>query len=401
MRITSVWLIAVLGTILAGGPVDAAEWYAQGDLSQEFSFDDNFRFSARSDDAESRWSTKSTANVNVGASTPNLQVRLNSVFDYTYFPQESSLNSADQRFNLDTTYQLERATLGLGASFVRDTTRTSDEEDTGLFIEENKRRELYRVGPNWTYQLSPLDSVNMYGDYVSVTRSTKDLDSYSQYSGGFGWTRQLTARTQIQARFSGFHFNTGARGDRKTSLIGFEIGGTHDFSERWQASFFAGPRYTWLDGTVRFTNSLNMRERISDNDDDVGYLLDANVRYQAGERTSLVANASRDVSPSTTTGIIRQTTAFGLFFNHQLLEKVAVDLSGRYSIQETLAGPSDLRRDYASVSPGVRWRLTEDLTLRCSYRFRWQKFDESGETANSNAVFATLTYQLPRLSASR
>ncbi len=400
MRTCSICLVAAFGTVLAGSHVEATEWYARGSLSQQGSFNDNFSLETRSDDADSEWQSNSSLSLNVGGRTPNLEVQLNSVLDYAYFPETSSLNSFDQAFNLNTTYQLERATLGLGADFVRDTTRTSDQEDTGLLIDENKRRELYRVGPNWAYQLSPLDSVNMYGDYTSVTRGTKELDSYSQFSGGFGWTRQLTARTQIQARFSGFHFNTGARGDRSTTLLGFEIGGTHDFSERLQASFFGGPRYAWLDGTVRF-GPQGMRQRVSDNDVSAGYLLNANVRYQAGERTALRAEASRDVTPSSTTGIIRQTTSFGLFFDHQLLEKVATDISARYSIQENVAGPRDLRRDYANVSPGVRWRISEDLSLRCSYRFRWQKYDESGETANSNAVFATLTYELPRLSASR
>jgi hypothetical protein len=395
-----VCLIAVLRVILAAIRADAAEWYAHSNVSQQVSYDDNFDLATRSDEADSEWWSDSTASLNVGGRAPNLEVQFNSVFDYAYFPENSSLNSADQAFNLNTTYQLERATVGLGADFIRDTTRTSDVDDTGLFIRANKRRELYRLGPTWTYQLSPLESLNAYGDYSSVSYQTKDLDGYSQITGGFGWTRQLTARTQIQTRLSGFHFHTGAHGGRETNFAGLEIGGTHLFSERWQASFFAGPRYVWMDGTVRY-GPQGARQRVSDKDDSAGYVLSANVRYQAGERTALVADASRDVTPGTTNGIIQQTTAFGLFFNHQLLEKVALDLSGRYSIQENVGGSDSLRRDYATVSPGVRWQLTQGLSLRCSYRFSWQRYEQSGETANSNAVFATLTYQLPRLSASR
>jgi hypothetical protein len=144
-----------------------------------------------------------------------------------------------------------------------------------------------------------------------------------------------------------------------------------------------------------------MRERISDNDDDVGYVLNADLRYQAGERTSIVADASRDVSPSTTSGIIRETTEFGLLFRHQLLEKVAISFDGRYSIRESVGDVVNLRRDFARLEPGVSWRLTEDLTLGCAYTFRWQKFDDSGESATSNAVRIELSYDLPTLSASR
>lgn len=400
MRKCSICLVAAFGTFLAGSRVEAADWYTRSNVSQQVSYNDNFDLTTRSSEADSEWWSDSTALLKVGGRTPNLEVQLNSVFDYAYFPETRSLNSADQTFNLSATYQLERATLGLGADFIRDTTRTSDVYDTGLFIGANKRRELYRVGPTWTFQMSPLDTFNAYGDYTSVSHQTKNLDSYAQINGGLGWARQLTARTQIQARLSGFHFHTGARGNRETNFAAIEIGGTHDLSERWQASLFAGPRYVWTDGTLR-SGPQDVRQRTSDRYNSAGYVLNANVRYQAGERTALVADASRDIAPGTTTGIIQQTMAFGLFLNHQMLEKVAVDLSGRYSIQENVGGGKSFRRDFVTFSPSARWRLTEDVSLGCSYRFRWQKYKQSGEIANSNAVFATLTYQLPSLSASR
>jgi hypothetical protein len=399
VRICSICLIALFGSVLAGIRVDAAEWYAQSSLNQQVSYDDNFDLATRSDEAESEWQSNSSAVLNVGASTASLEMQLNSVFDYAYFPETSSLNSADQAFNFNSTYQLERATVGLGADFIRDTTRTSDVNDTGLFIRANKRRQLYRVGPTWTYQVSQRDTLGAYGDYSSVSYQTKDLDSYWQTTGGFDWTHQLTARTQLQARLSGLHFHSGAGGDEETNSVSAEIGGTHDFSERWGASFFAGPRYVWIDNTAR-SHTEDMPERTSERDDSAGYVLNANVRYSAGEQTSVFATAARGVDPGTTTGIIEQTTAFGLSLNHQLLERVAINLSSSYSIQESIGDNSE-RRDYATVSPGVSWRLTKDLLLDCSYRFSWQRFDQTGEYANSNAVFATLTFQLPRLSASR
>ena len=406
LRRCSVYLIAVFGMLLSAIRVDAAEWYVRGNLIQQVNYDDNFSLEARSDDANSELESDSTVALNMGGRTPDLEVQLNSVFDYAYFPETSSLNSADQAFNLNTTYQLERATVGLGADFVRDTTRTSDVDDTGLFIEQNKRRELYRVGPTWTYQLTPLDTISAYGSYTSVSFHTKDLDSYSEAAGGADWSRQLTARTQLQARLYGLHSESGAGGDEKSDVISLELGGTHDFSERWQATLLVGPRYAWTDETVR-SGPLSMRERNSERDDSAGYVLNANVRYRAGERTNIFAVASRGVDPGSTTGVIEERTEFGLFLNHQLLQRVAINLSGTYSIQESVgdtqsAGDSGgARRDFATFSPGVSWRLSENLFLDCSYSFRWQHEDQGRGTATSNAVFATLTYRLPQLSISR
>jgi hypothetical protein len=335
-----------------------------------------------------------------------MEVYLRSTLDYAAFPSDPSLNSDDQRIFLGAKYLTERTVVGLEGGFVRDTTRTSDVDDTGRFILENKRRELYRIGPTWTYQLTPRNSVNAYATYSSQSQGTKDLDSFWQVNGGLGYSHRWSPRTVIEARTSAFHFKTGAQGSRTSDTMNVQVGGSHDFSERWQASFFAGPSLTWTEATVTSGPPL-ARQRTSNSSTHLSYTLSGSVRYRVVERTALVADVSRGVTTGTTTASTQETTVIGLFLTHQVLEKVAVDVSARYSLQDSVGDSGDQdggnsgKRDFLSFSPGVRWQLSENLNLRCSYRFRWQRFDNTGDTANSNAVFATLSYQLPGLSTSR
>ena len=49
-----------------------------------------------------------------------------------------------------------------------------------------------------------------------------------------------------------------------------------------------------------------------------------------------------------------------------------------------------------SASPGVTWKVTDDLSLSASYQFRYKTIKSSG-SATDNAAFITLRYALPNL----
>ncbi len=75
-----------------------------------------------------------------GARTPNLNILLDTRFNFTVFVNEDQLNSNDQFITLGSDYQYGRSRWGVQGDFVNDTTRTSDIDNTGLFILDNMRR---------------------------------------------------------------------------------------------------------------------------------------------------------------------------------------------------------------------------------------------------------------------
>ena len=403
-------LVGVASLLLFVDKAIAAEWYASSRLEQQFEIDDNVGLNTRSDQQVSAWGSTSSVVANLGGRTPNLSVRLDSVLDFTVFPNENSLNSDDQYVALGGDYRTERSLFGLDGEFIRDTTRTSDVDDTGVFILDNDRRELYRIGPSWSYLASPLDTVNVSADYTNVhyPSSRTALRDYEQISGTVGWTHALTPRTQFLTSLSTSYYDSNASGSLESTVFQALVGGSHDFSERTRITALVGPQIVSQDirGKPSCTVNVNpcpqgFTERFTDKNTDVGYAADAGISFQASERTSFEGQYTRTAEPSTSTGVLLERNNFRAYYRYEALERVAIDAAARYIMQDTLAtGGETETRHFVSVEPGVRWRITEDLNLRCFYRFRWQKFDGDGGSGSSNAAFARITYELPELSTS-
>lgn len=403
-RAIAVCLAAALGGAVGATNTWAAEWYISGDVRQDIEYDDNIGLNLSSDDEVSDVGFQSSILANAGASTPNLNIRLDTRFDFTVFPNEDQLNSNDQFIVLGTDYQYGRSLWGVEGQFVHDTTRTSDVDATGLFILENKTRDVFRVGPSWSYQISPRDSVDTSATYTTVNYPSGDLRDYDQVSGSLSYTHVLSPRTQLLGSINGYYYDSNKFGSLDSQFVGVLLGGSHALTETVRVSALVGPRVVRQD--IRRSSDSS-----SDKSTDVGYIADVSVNYQPSERTFFEGQYTRTTEPNSTTGALLNKDEIRLYGRYNLLEKVAIDLGARYFMQDipTNNTPdsdrSNQTRHYVSIQPGVTFRLLEDLSLNCHYRFRWQQYDnletDGGTRGASNAVFARLSYDLPTLSASR
>lgn len=390
---------------VAGAVTDAraAEWFVSGEVRQDVDYDDNIGLSITSDEVVSDVGFTSSILANAGASTPNLNIRLDTIFDFTVFPNEDQLNSNDQYIVLGSDYQYGRSVWGVEGQFVRDTTRTSDVNGTGEFLLDNKQREVFRLGPSWSYQLSPRNSLDTSATYTNVnypngTSEAGDgalLRDYEEYSGSVGFAHVWSPRTQLLTSLHGFYYDSNKFGSLDSQVVGLLVGASHALTERLQVTAMAGPRMVRQD-------SRDSNQSSSQSTTNVGYSADASINYQAGERTFLEAQFTRSAEPNTSTGDLQEKNEIRLFGEQKILEKVAINLTSRYFVQDQISSDdSNATRQYASVQPGVSWRFIEDLSLNCYYRFRWQYLDDVDKSGASNAVYARLIYDLPSLSTSR
>lgn len=385
--------------LAAATPARAAEWFVSGTAGQEVSYDDNIGLRGPSDEQVSAFGETTSVGVTVGGRSPVLDLRLDSLFNFTRFPSESSLNSNDQYLTATADYAGERLSLGLTGQYIRDTTRTSDIEESALFILQNRRREVARVQPSVGYKLSRIDEVRIVGDVSDTTYPSRDIRNFQQWGATGEWVRSLSERTAILANVSGFRVNSNDSGLQKTSNYAAQIGASHRFSERLAARLTAGPTLTDSDFTFA-SGSF----RISDSSTTLGYGLDGRLDYRVDERSWLGAQVYRTVRPSGTTGIVSEETGVRLSATHALRQHLFGDASALYQLREDVSRSSgDRRRHYVAVHPSLRWQFAEDWNVRLVYRFRWQRYDDSGDDqdAYSNAVTASLTYRLPPLSMSR
>lgn len=375
----------------------AAEWYVRSGLSQAVDYDDNIGLSARKRQRTSAFSETSTIDLNLGGRSPTMQIDLASKFNFTQFPTEGRLNSNDQFLTLTSGYTGERVSFLLKGRYIRDTTRTSDIDGSGLFILQNTRRQLMEVAPEFAYRLTPLDQIKVSAGYTDITYPSGNLRDYSQTSGRLGWVRALSPRTEMLANASALRVNSNSKGAQNSYIFGLLAGVHHVFSPQTEATLVAGPSLAQTD-FVANANGTHAAERRTA----LGYILDANLAYTPTERWSFTGGVSRTVTPSTTTGVVEEVTSFHVASTYTVYPRVFADADILYLLQEDV-GQANLsaRRDYVAFEPGIRWQFAEDWELGLKYRFEYQTFDQGNTAARSNAVMMSVSYRLPPWTMSR
>ncbi|MCU0838582.1 MAG: hypothetical protein MUE49_07655 [Rhodospirillales bacterium] len=391
-----------------GGAAAAAEYYARAALQQSLGYDDNPNFSV-DDTRGSGASITSTSglSLNAGAQTPAFQFDTNAVLSYDIFPDNTELNSFDQQIGASVARRFGQSRYGVQGSFLSDTTRTSDVEETGRFVDTNSRRYVWSAGPFMQTQIDPLNSASLSATYSNQDRVSQNLPDSEQYSANAQWTHILTPRTQAQAGLNGFIYNSNSSGSNESESIGATFGVLHQVSQRLSVRFLAGPVYTIqrIRGKQSFINEFGLPESDTNNrSSSLSYQIDSGATYQLSERTDFGATFTRTASPDTTSGVVTESNRVAFSANHDILRTVSVGTALIYNRRTNLAsggGGDDDVRDLVEIGPNVTWKVDNDLWLSLNYRFRWQREDDTGSTATSNGVFFALNYDLPRLLGNR
>lgn len=206
-----------LFALFALGPrgAQAAEWSAEGQLTNRFEADDNIRLTNQSHDSAVGGTV--SPELKLGHRSARIDATVDSRFDFTKFWGDEGLDTNDQSVIGDAEYRTQLGVVGVNGEFRRNSARTSELEDTGRVF-SNARRTSYKAGPTWTYALSQRDTFHMAGGYEDTQYSTNQLTDYEQFYGSAGWTRSFSELGQVD--FTGFfvHFKTDAANDLKSNI---------------------------------------------------------------------------------------------------------------------------------------------------------------------------------------
>ncbi len=389
--------------VLAASAARAAEWYLESELGQLFSYEENIGLEEGNAEGGqvSGFSSTSSIGLTAGGRTPIIDLSLASLFNFTVFPTQSELNSNDQYITLTGTRRGERWTAALQGQYIRDTTRSSDVEDTGQFILANKRREFYSISPIFSYKVTPTDEASFSTYYNYNHYDTREIPDSANLGGQLGWSHDFSPRTQGTANVyaSKINSNDTDRGNDNSRYYTLLVGARHKFSENLEASLAAGPSLAQTD--VRETQSAGRR---TESDSTLGYAFVADVSYAVEERLRFLGNVSRALAQSSANGTLNEDTSVGIAASYQFFPNVFFELPLTYLHRERVGGEVEGEgdfdtRDYAAAEPTLRWRVTPEWDFRLGYGFQWQSTD--GNDGYGNAVFAFLTYRLPRLAMSR
>ncbi len=362
----------------------AAEWYVESRLQTQLSYDSNLRLSP--DDEISTFGGALSPELRFGRRTEALDLSLFSRTDFNGYTNDTSLSSVDQKVAIDASYLTQLGKFGLTADYVRDTTLVSEVTDTGD-LTEAARVERVDVLPSWSYELTERDTLDLGAGFLQNEYHTDSLTDYQFYTGQAGWTHELSEITSLQTVGYYGHYVADDSVDTRADIYGMTIGATHQFSEQFSVQAAAGPEYV----VTKADDFSGGR----DTETDLGYRLDLGITYLMDELTRLEVTGSRKTEPSGSGDTVtRDRVAVAL--TRQITELFSLRFDGAV-LQNDSTSTGNLNRLYYQLQPSAIWRLDRDWDLNASYRFRSQDFDDRN-TADSHAVFLTVTYRLPRWS---
>jgi len=360
----------------------AAEYTVTPSLKLRETYDDNVFFKG-DDDFEHLASPA----LEIGVRKDTSALNVSCGWEISKYAQHNELDTVDQAYGLSTKAFLNPLLqIGLSGEYVADYTFVSALEESGLLAERTKRKRG-TLGPSVILVLDPRNTLR--GDSL-FEKTQYQSDRYSDYwMEGFNvtWTHALLEKQ------TGVIFEAGAylvdfdRPDEDLrqyvyrGLAGFE----HRLTETVIMTFKAGGSHTKSD--FRESNGRSDQE-------DSGFVLNGSVEWK-GERMSLSADISRDLTPSIDEEIIiRDRVRSGL--GYRFTEKLRGNLSGAYYRSKTQRVLEDKKRHTFVVHPSMAYGFTKDIALLLGYGYTWSENEVTSDTKDRNRVFLELSMAWPR-----
>ena len=386
-------LLACAATVAGASQAIAQEWKLSTYISQQVLYSDNLLLS---DDREiSTVGFVTAPGLKVERNSPTSTVVFDGRFEFAEYVDHSDFNSQDQFLNLNVENNLsERAKLGLSANFTHDTTLKTELDENDEFLDDSFDFISWRVGPSFTYLLSPIDQVVLRSSYRSVSYDSNEKTDYQYFGPAIDYGRKLDELRQVTVSLSANRYIPEESGDDYTDTLGLLFGYVYTPSERFTIGGAAGVAY--------------IREEEDDpgsgdeDSTDVGYRLKFNTRYELSEQTVFRFSLSHDTEPSGNGDQgVRNRVSAGI--RHKVTPLTALGLNADYSDNVDHLGVEGESTDdddesrYLSVRPSVTWDLTEDWSLVGEYRYRHKVDEDDNESASSNTVYLTVQYNFPTI----
>lgn len=300
------------------------------------------------------------------------------------YSEYERLNSDNLSAAIASTYQLnELDVITLGGSYERDTSRTSELTTTGN-IQGNVLRNTYTLQSSWTRPLTDLSAVGIAYAYTNVRYEDNQtgLINYDQHILDTSYNRQLTERASFKGTLAATFYNP----EDPVSYNGYQatLGFSYAIAETLTGDIFYGPQQIDSETDIG-PNAVRRTTRGST------YGIHLAKEF---ERGGLDLELNRGAVPSGAgEPLLQESLEVGLKF--QVSPTLKLVLPAAVYRNETLnLGDSEQRerRIYFSSNPALIWRVSDDFVLGASYRYQYQRFEDSGESAASNAIFLSLQF---------
>lgn len=392
--------------------VRADSWYVEPYLDMSLNYTDNVHL-AQNGKKEASWFVASPVII-FEHQTGQAKNKLNARFDFKRYEKNKELETDDQTVKLSSNFTTERSQYVLDLSYVRDSTLTSEVEadESGRI---NERREKYVASPSWMYAMTEKDSIQFSysGTAVEYGEKVTEYQDYEYHAISSSVHYQWTRRSKFTLVAHGSRYesdgeevnidNLGPVNDVRSDTYGMQIGTDYEFSTTLAGSLLVGQRKTTRSTVSRDWDWLRGEERklVQDDITETGDLYKLKLSNK-WERTTLEFSADRTVTPSSD-GRLNESDQVNLTINHRVTELATVSLAVYGLRQKNLIKEQDRQtgREYYQIRPAYNWRISRHFWGTLSYLYRWQKWNDDENYAESSMVKITFVYKMPKYGPSR
>ena len=367
----------LLLTPLAAVAAMAEEPSLEAFVRERLLYDDNIGLNTSGEVSD--LSSRTTVGLDLVGGTEAVDVALSSRFDFTYYADEDDLDSADQSLSGTAGYRTPRSRLALEASYDRDTTRTSEVDDTGLFILDNIRREALELRPSWSLQATRLDRFTLSGRYREVDY-VRSLVDHRRLGAALDWTRAVTRSSALTLAATAARVESDTTDNRRSDLFGGGL--TLETAVDPRLALRVGVGVQWAETATDAAASQRSTE----------FLPALGLTFRPAPEAAIDLDYRRTLAASGSGNLVARDTV-DLAYEQRWTRTLSFGLDARYRAQDRVFGDGATGRDFVRAEPWIGWRFTEFWSLGARYRYRWQSLDGDPEDAVSNAGIVTLTFR--------
>ena len=382
-------LIAVV--FFAWNGAYGAAWELHSDSLLVFEYDDNKRLT--SDQHEEVLGISLTPGFSLTGTGPLVRTALKGYWTFTKYPMGNVDPEDKQMLVLDSQWDGQTNKLRMAGQLIEDTTLVVHSVDDDAFGDEqldpeegltsvqiNRRR--YKLSPSWQYLFSNRFSVRFAYDGRG-TQYSSDLDSglidfiHHKYLTSAIWNVDKLEQLGVTAGVQIFDPAEGS-GTKSQSLDMF---------------------YSWrLTQISAFKLAAGyFKSEVDSAAEDIDYAGGTlSLTYASGtEVQKNTYTLSRGLNPSSG-GQMIISDRLAVNLRHNISQRVSA--IGSLSYLRNSVPEREVLKDnrmYYIGQAGISWALSRTLGLDVTYRYRNQKYDYSGDQADSNALFLTLRHRVP------
>jgi hypothetical protein len=376
----------------------AQAWVVSPEISLSQEYEDNYRLESDSP-TDQVFTTVLTGSVEASRLTEIWDLRAFARYDAIHYEGDDDdlADKHNQFVGLGSLYRTELGEWELDGSYRRDTIqRTLDIlidpieviVDPGEDIDDNisrrqVRRERILLQPSWRRNLTELTEAELsyvFNDTSYDTPPEINIIDFTEHTATAQLFRDISLVTTLNATVEG-NFYRGDE-DREFDNYALLVGADHEFSELMSAGFALGARFTSFDTP-------------GEDGDETGL-----VGLAYGERRTESSRVrfeySRQLRPSGG-GELLETDLVTLRLDQDLRPQLDFLLRGRFFRNRSDVEGSNNDRYYASFEPGLRWALTQDLSVDVFYRYEWEDRDTEDDSAENHVAFISLNYVWPTI----